>query len=285
MAAPPSPRAPSAPALPSASVLLLRDGPRDLEVFMVERHSAMDFATGATVFPGGKLDAGDGSALARSRSRGSSALDADEAALRIAALRETFEECGVLLARPAGRSELLDAARLAKIEARYRERLRSGACAIDELLSGEDLELACDLLVPFSRWITPEYAPKRFDTCFFLAAAPPDQVALHDGHESVDSLWTTVRDAVADAAAARRTIIFPTLANLQLLGESGSVAEALAAARERRVEPVLPVLARDDAGELVLQIGPECGFATRSVPLRKLSQAARDAASSLLDDA
>jgi hypothetical protein len=179
----------------------------------------------------------------------------------------------------------VDAARLAGIEARYRGRLLEGACTIDALLAGEDLELACDLLVPFSRWITPEYAPKRFDTFFFLAAAPPDQVPLHDGEESVDSLWTTVQDAAASAAAGLRKIILPTLANLQRVGESRSVAEALAAARERPVEPILPVLAKDGSGEVVLQIGEGWGYPTRSAPLRELSQAARDAAASLLDDA
>jgi 8-oxo-dGTP pyrophosphatase MutT (NUDIX family) len=285
MAAPPSTNAATAPARPSASVLLVRDGRCGLEVFMVERHEAMDFATGATVFPGGKVDEGDGSDLVRSHSRGIEKLTEEEAALRIAALRETFEECGVLLARPAGRPELVDANRLEGIAARYRERLLAGTCAIDALLAAEELELACDRLIPFSRWITPEYAPKRFDTFFFLAAAPADQVALHDGHESVDSLWTTVRNAAADAAAGRRKIIFPTLANLQLLGESGNVVEAVAAAHERRIEPIIPVLARDAAGEVVLRIGSRSGFATRSVPLRELSKAARDAAASLLDDA
>ncbi|MBW2419240.1 MAG: NUDIX domain-containing protein [Deltaproteobacteria bacterium] len=233
-----APTAP-APALPSASVLLLRDGRAGLEVFMVERHHAMDFASRATVFPGGKVDEGDWSVRARASARGARDLAAYEAALRIAALRETFEECGVLLARPAGRSELVSAPRLQGIAERYREHLRSGAGAIDELLAGEDLELACDLLVPFSRWITPKDSPKRFDTFFYLAAAPADQAALHDGYESVDSLWTTVADAADDAAAGRRKIILPTLANLRLLGESASVAEALVAASRRRVEPIL----------------------------------------------
>jgi 8-oxo-dGTP pyrophosphatase MutT (NUDIX family) len=239
MSAPPPPHPIPAPALPSASVLLLRDGLAGLEVFMLERHHAMDFADGATVFPGGKVDEGDRSALARRSATGAVDVAAGEAALRIAALRETFEECGVLLARPAGRPELVGASRLEGIAERYREHLRSGAGAIDELLSGEDLELACDLLVPFSRWITPEDSPKRFDTFFYLAAAPADQAALHDGHESVDSLWTTVADAAAAAAAGRRKIILPTLANLRLLGESTSVAEALTAASRRRIEPIL----------------------------------------------
>ena len=87
--------------------------------------------------------------------------------------------------------------------------------------------------------ITPKDSPKRFDTFFYLAAAPADQAALHDGHESVDSHWTTVEVAYADADAGRRKIILPTLANLRLLGERASVAEALPAASRRRFEPIL----------------------------------------------
>ncbi len=185
----------------AATVLLVRDGPLGLQVFMVVRHRQIEFASGALVFPGGKVDPED---------RELAGGDEDRAA-RVAAIRETYEECGVLLAERAA----------ASTEPFY-ERLRR-----------EAFSLALDALVPFAHWITPKILPKRFDTRFFIVAAPADQTAWHDGDEAVDSLWIEPARALAEGAQGRRTLLLPTRLSLELLGQSATAVEALAAARLR----------------------------------------------------
>jgi 8-oxo-dGTP pyrophosphatase MutT (NUDIX family) len=258
------------PARLSATVLLVRDGMRGLEVFMVERHHQIDFATGALVFPGGQLDAADANPALAARCAGAVDLDEASLALRIAAIRETFEEAGVLLARPHGERALVDAERLRGIEARHRAALNAGERTLAELVAAEDLELACDLLVPFAHWITPVFMPKRFDTWFFLVAAPPDQVALHDGHESVDSVWITPSDAEAARSAGRRTIIFPTLLNVRKLGRASTVADALASASSGPIVTVLPRI--EQRGETPVMVLPaDAGYDVVEAPLAESS--------------
>ena len=257
----------------AATILLVRDGASGLEVFMVERHHKIDFATGAMVFPGGKIEAGDSDPGLRSRCAGADSLAADALALRVGAIRETFEECGVLLARPRGTAALIAADRLRAIEARFRDRLNADEVGLLDVALAEDLELACDLLVPYAHWVTPEMVPKRFDTYFFLVAAPPDQVALHDGGESVDSVWTTAQHALAEAEAGRRTIIFPTLMNLNLLGLASDVADALGRTRARSLVTVRPKLGRTPDGKPELVIPPEAGYPPLPPALAKLSLA------------
>jgi len=260
----------SAP-IAASTVILVRDCARTggLEVFLVERHREIEFAGGATVFPGGKVDPSDCSSTLRERCRGGEALDDDALALRVAAIRESFEECGILLAHPrapvAGEA-LVSAARLADLWRRYRAPLARHSLSIEEFVEQENLELACDLLVPFAHWITPEGMPKRFDTHFFLVPAPQDQVAAHDGHELVGARWLTPGEALAEADAGRRSIIFPTRMNLAKLGRSSSTAQALAAAR---AHPVVTVLPRIDwrAGGAILRIPPEAGYDVVEAPV------------------
>jgi 8-oxo-dGTP pyrophosphatase MutT (NUDIX family) len=262
------------PAIPSATILLLRDGSRDLEVFMVQRHHEVDFARGALVFPGGKIDESDQEAGLRERCDGAPEAD-DEHALRVAAIRETFEESGILLARPRSSSELVDDDRLREIEGRHRGALNRGQTTLREIVEAEDLTLACDLLVPFAHWITPEIAPKRFDTHFFLVAAPPDQAALHDGRESVDSTWTTPEAALADADAGRCTIVFPTRLNLMKLGRSHGVGEALARAREATIVTVMPRIDQTEAGPM-LRIPAEADYDVLETPLATMAKVFRE---------
>ncbi|HET6305414.1 MAG TPA: NUDIX hydrolase [Myxococcota bacterium] len=246
--------------VPAATILLVRDAAAGLEVFLVERHHEIDFATGALVFPGGKLDPGDRDPRALARcARGPGPTDEAARALRVAAIRETFEEAGVLLARPRGSRALVDAARSREIGGRHRAGLLADAIALADVAETEDLELATDLLVPFAHWITPEFMPKRFDTHFFLVQAPPDQAAVHDGGESVDSTWATPAAALAEAEAGRRTIIFPTLLNLRKLGRSRSVAEALERARQGPIVTVLPRVERRE-GRAVVCIPAEADY-------------------------
>ena len=156
------------PARLAATVLMVRDGGSGLEVFMVKRHRQIEFASGALVFPGGAVDPGDGE-IAAAR------FDDRERAMRIAAVRETFEESGVLLARARGAAGWLAGERAGKIAAKH------GGRAFTEIVAAENLELGLDALILFAHWITPKGLPKRFDTHFYIVAAPADQVARHDG--------------------------------------------------------------------------------------------------------
>jgi 8-oxo-dGTP pyrophosphatase MutT (NUDIX family) len=233
---------------------------------MVQRHHRIDFARGALVFPGGKVDAGDGDAGLRSRVAGAEALEPAALALRIAGVRETFEECGVLLARGRGEPALLSEARVVALEGRYRARLLGGELGIGAIAEREDLELAADLLVPFAHWITPEGAPRRFDTHFYLVEAPQDQVAAHDGSESVDSVWIEPGRALEEGRAGRRTVVFPTRLNLRKLARSRSVQEALERARREPVVTVLPRIERVE-GEAVIRIPEAAGYGICEAPL------------------
>ena len=255
----------------ASTVILVRDRARTggLEVFLVERHREIEFAGGATVFPGGKVHPSDTSPSLRGRCRGSEALDDAALALRVAASRESFEECGILLARPrtpiAG-DALVSAAGLGDLWKRYRAPLARHTLSIEAFVVQENLELACDLLVPFAHWITPEGMPKRFDTHFFLVPAPQDQVATHDGHELVGARWLTPGEALAEADAGRRSIIFPTRMNLAKLGRSSSTAQAIAAARAHPVVTVLPRIDRRAEGA-VLRIPAEAGYDVVEAPV------------------
>ncbi len=243
----------------AATVLLLRDGARGLEVFMVVRHQQIDFASGALVFPGGKLAAGDSDPRVRARCGGADGLSADEIALRVGGLREAFEECGVLLARADNASELIGPERLLELGPRYRQALDRGEIGIADMLEAEHLVLALDALVPFAHWITPSFMPKRFDTFFYLAVAPPEQIALHDGTELVDSVWLRPADALEQAQSGQRTIVPATLLNVRKLGFSGTVDEALAAARSQIVVTVLPEVV-EQPGVLRLRIPASAGY-------------------------
>ncbi len=240
-------------ARPASTVMLVRDGASGLEVFMVVRHHKIEFASGALVFPGGSVDAGDFTIAADPARCGPVRLDEGSRALRIAAIRETFEECGVLLARPRGSTALLDGARGAAIGAKAERR------TFAELIAAEDLCLALDALTPFAHWITPLILPKRFDTHFFITAAPSDQIARHDGSEAVSSAWINPKRALGDADAGTYTIVFATRLNLQLLAEQDDVASALAAARARRIVTVEPVAVKTGTG-YTMRIPIEAGY-------------------------
>lgn len=247
-----------ATAVPSGTIVLLHDDPDEgLEMFMVVRHHQIDFASGALVFPGGKISAQDEDPGLAARCDGADP-DPVMRAVQVGAIREAFEEAGVLLARPAGSDAFVDGERLKTLEA-DRDALHGGELTILEFLEREDLHLACDALVRFAHWVTPEMMPKRFDTHFFIAHAPEDQVLVHDGHESVDSVWISPARAVADAEAGTRTVIFPTLRNVEMLGESDTVDAAIAAARAREVVTVLPWTEQRDDG-VWLRIPEAAGY-------------------------
>ncbi len=242
-----TPKSPAAPRAAS-TILLLRDGPTGLEVFMVVRHHEIDFASGALVFPGGRMETADVE-LAREGALFSDGLDETARALRIAAIREAFEECGVLLARPLGNERFVAAERASALD-------RSASFA--GLMAREGLLPATDALVPFARWITPAFLPKRFDTHFFLALAPPDHALAHDGRETVDSVWIAPRDAL-EGKDERFKLLFPTERNLWKLARHTDAASALAAARAAPVITVVPERTQIDGGP-GLRIPLEAGY-------------------------
>lgn len=258
---------PPAP-IPASTVMLLRDGADGLEVFMVRRATRMDFAAGALVFPGGKVDPPDRAPLLRQRCGDVGDVDDFQLALRIAAVRETFEECGVLLARPHGEPDLVPEARVRELETRYRDALTADEIGIDAVVMAEDLDLACDLLVYYAHWITPVIRPKRFDTHFFLAPTPPGQVAEHDGSESLDSLWTRPQAAIDSFVAGGYQVMFPTYCNLVKLDRNATVEDALAAGRAEPVVTVLGQHRKMPDGSRHVVIPKAAGYGVTEVPDR-----------------
>jgi 8-oxo-dGTP pyrophosphatase MutT (NUDIX family) len=250
-----------APARPAATILLLRDGPHGIEVFMVVRHQAIDFAGGALVFPGGRVEEADQELAARPGDcPNPDDLATDALAFRVAAIRETFEECGVLLARPRGSDALIDAATLKRLEDQHRAALNAGSIAFDAVLASEGLLPAPDLLVHFAHWITPASLAKRYDTHFFLAEAPAAHLAVHDGWEAVESLWITPAQALADTASGKYKLVFATAKNLEKLGRSNTVREAMATARASTVVTVQPKGTKLESGQRLMRIPEEAGY-------------------------
>jgi 8-oxo-dGTP pyrophosphatase MutT (NUDIX family) len=246
---------------PASTILLLRDGGGgEIEVFMMVRHYEIDFNSGALVFPGGSVDKGDQEIIARPELySGGEGLDANALSFRIAAIRETFEESGILLARPRGSKALVDAKRAAEIEASDRAALCDGKTTFLKVLSEHELLLDLGELVPYAHWITPEGMPKRFDTWFFLAAAPPEQIGAHDGKESTDSIWVSPREALAGGESGRFKLPFPTTRNLIRLGKQDNVKAALNDSKGKNIVTVMPVMTKLNGGRQ-LRIPLEAGY-------------------------
>jgi 8-oxo-dGTP pyrophosphatase MutT (NUDIX family) len=254
----------AAPPRPATTVLLLRpskkgDAGSPLEVFMVVRHHAIDSFSGALVFPGGKLEDSDGDARLKARCGGADKISAEELKFRVAGVREAFEECGVLLARKPGQRSVIAAADLKAIEQKWRGKLVKNEATMLDLVEAEDLEIATDLMTPYAHWITPTFVPKRFDTWFYLAEAPEDQLALHDGSESTDSVWIGAQEAIDEAKAGKRTLVHATTKNLELLAEGETVTGALSQASERKIVTVLPWVEQRD-GKKFLHIPEGAGY-------------------------
>ncbi|MEA2830458.1 MAG: hypothetical protein QOF22_1206 [Bradyrhizobium sp.] len=251
----------------ASTVLLLRDGVvpdglgrGEIEVFMMVRHYEIDFNSGALVFPGGSVDKSDQEIIARPELHsGGEGFDAGALSFRTAAIRETFEESGILLARSRGSNALIDAKRAGEIEAAHRTALCEGKTTFAEVLADNGLSLTLDALVPYAHWITPEGMPKRFDTWFFLAAAPPEQVGAHDGRESTDSIWLSPREALAGGESGRFKLPFPTTRNLIKLGKQTSVSAALEDAKGKPIVTVMPVMTKLNGGRQ-LRIPREAGY-------------------------
>lgn len=251
----------------AATVVLARDGAEGLEIFMLKRNMNSDFVGGAYVFPGGGVDPEDraddlGPVCAGRTDADASArlgIDAGGLAFWTAAIRESFEEAGVLLARGASGSHVdldgPDAARWAE----HRRAVDGGDRRLVEVCEAEGLQLAVDDLHYFGNWVTPEGSPRRYDTRFFVAAAPEGQTPLHDDHEVIANEWLRPADGLARALAGELTMLPPTMASLRAVEPYETVADLLAAAsaitevprivpRIREVEQLVYLLLPDDPG-------------------------------------
>jgi 8-oxo-dGTP pyrophosphatase MutT (NUDIX family) len=249
----------------ASTLLLIRNGSAGLEVFMVKRHHQIDFASGALVFPGGKVDAHDRDPALRVHADGSEALDDLHLSLAACAIREGFEESGILLARRAGSNDLISAEHATSLKD-WRPKLNASEVGLTEFLTKERLCLACDALIPFAHWVTPTFMPKRFDTYFYVAATPVGQLGRHDGSESVDSVWINPTEAMADK---QWTIIFPTKMNLLKLAHDNTAEGALSTARKTPVVTVLPEVVKRAEGTF-LTIPENAGYGKVEEPMGSL---------------
>lgn len=225
----------SVPAIPAATTLIVRDDP--LEVLMVRRRKA-SFYSSAMVFPGGLVEPEDASDDWLPHVQGAEALSSTERALRIAACREAYEEASILI---------------------------GGSCAVEskapflELVAKSGAALPLGEIVPFGHWITPERVRKRFDTHFFLCAAPDGAEACCDGDETVSLQWVRPIEALARAASRQQVLLFPQLMNMRWLAESRDVASAFESARRRPVISVTPRVERREHGTVII-IPEEAGY-------------------------
>jgi 8-oxo-dGTP pyrophosphatase MutT (NUDIX family) len=255
-------------AVPAATILIVRDAPANsgagLEVFMVKRHHQIDFVAGALVFPGGKASKGDFDAGLVEFARCHPDWSEEMRALGACAIREAFEESGILFAYDES-GAFVDSARLETLS-HYREKLEKNAISLLDMLRAEKLALACDRLVHFAHWVTPKNMPKRFDTHFFLAAVPQGHAGSHDGRESVDSTWIGPEEAIADRK--RWNVIFPTKLNLMKLAKSSNTKDALAAAAKAPPVTVEPWVEAGPDGQ-VLRIREDAGYEQTSANLRE----------------
>ncbi len=224
--------------------MVVRDAPNPsggtaLEVLMVRRNLRSDFVGGAYVFPGGAVDPLDGGAEAeaccvgRSDAEASALLGVPSGGLAywVAVVRETFEEAGLLLARRDTGPPLLagDPAEDTRF-ASERIAVNAGTRRFLDLCRDEHVLLTVGDIHYFAHWVTPRGAPRRYDTRFFVAAAPPGQVAAHDAGETIAEVWISPADALARHRAGEIEIIFPTIRNLQAIGRFATSSELLAAA-------------------------------------------------------
>lgn len=248
---------PAVPAVPrdAATVALVRDGVAGLEVFLLHRVTAMAFAGGMTVFPGGGVDRRDADTSVAWHGPEPSwwarcfGCEPDLArALVCAAVRETFEESGVLLAGPDAHSVVADTTPYAEA----RQALESREVSLAQFLADAGLVLRADLLRPWANWVTPPEEPRRYDARFFLAALPPGQHADGVTTEAEDSGWQRPAEALEDWKAGRRSLLPPTWMTLAELAEVHTVAEALAVPRQ--IAKIVPRVVRQ--GDVIRVVLP-----------------------------
>jgi len=259
---------PAAAPRDASTVVMLRDNPaHGLEVFLLRRHGLSDVLGGAYVFPGGKLDASDAELdaqrhLDQSAEHLHGALGEPELpiakaqGLFVAALREAFEESGVLFTTtPRSSNE---------------KRELAHQSPFNQMLSMHALQLQTSALVPWSRWITPRMPSitnKRFDTRFFVAAVPTDQEASHDNHEATESVWVQPRHALEQYWDGRIELAPPQIMSLAHLARHATVNDVLEAARSQRPPLVFPETFDENGARVLCYPGdPQHSVTTRALP-------------------
>lgn len=246
-------RPPEQPATPhpAATLVLLRDGGDGLQVLLMRRHRSSGFVPGAWVFPGGRVDPGDSGPALHERIRGLPGRSHPESAFWTAALRELFEETGVLLAVRADGSWTPDAAADGRVE-ELRQALMDDRASMMDVLEALDLVLAADGITHIAHWVTPVVEPRRYDTHFFAAALPPGGTVRPDPREMTDAEWFTPSDALARFERGELPMVFPTVKTLEMLRGHGSVEHALGSLRSREVPRILPRLVRTGRGVAIV---------------------------------
>ncbi len=248
---------------PSATLILLRDAVEGVEVFLMRRTDQAAAFSGAYVFPGGAVDPHDHvehwQSLGIDDANASRRLDLEHggAAYALAAIRECFEEAGLLLAYDAsGAPVRLDAVGNAADQEGLRKALAAGEINFVEFCLEHQLHPVIDQLIYFDHWITPFAEKRRFDVRFFLAAAPAEQIASHDNSETVAHAWLKPADALLRFKAGEILLVTPTVKTLEALAAHHSVAEIVAHfSRPRTIRSTLPYIARDSKGKRVLLPG------------------------------
>lgn len=240
--------------LPAATVTLVRDSAQGPEVLMMRRNMQSGFVPGTHLFPGGALDEADDTPELRALCAGMSDDDASRRlgigsgglAFWAAAIRESFEEAGILVAYEGGQRVIaLDQPARAERFRRHRHALNAGERGFIDIVRDEGLLLAADHLVYFSHWITPVGAPRRYDTRFFIGEAPPAQEALHDNQETISALWVRPAAALDRHRANDFDMRLPTVRTLEEFAAYDSVAALMQGMRNKRdIDANLPRITR-----------------------------------------
>lgn len=228
---------------PAATTVLLRDATDGIQVFLLRRNRTAGFVPGAWVFPGGRVDEAD----ADPALWGVGSAPAEPApAYWAAAVRELFEETGVLLARDEAGELVPDTTEPAWME--WRDALLEDRTTLRQLLDAHSLHIAPEQLVHFAHWITPVAEPRRFDTHFFVASLPAGVQATADRREMSDSQWLSPGEALDRFEAGTLPMVFPTVRTIETLAGFDTVDAAFRDLRGRAVRPVLPRLVRTAEG-------------------------------------
>ncbi len=245
-----------APAMPAATVTIVRDARDGIEVLMMRRNLKSGFVPGMYVFPGGGLDDADllfknnglCDCLDDATASGMLGVAADGLAYWAAAIREAFEESGLLLARNGAGSlvTLTDAEVAARFDAQRRQ-LNAGELDFAALIAAEGLQLAADQLVYFAHWITPVTAPRRYDTRFFMAEAPPEQEPFHDDHETIAATWISPAGALTLHQRGEFEMRTPTVRTLETFANCNDVASLRRSldSIQGNVRPLMPRIGKD----------------------------------------
>jgi 8-oxo-dGTP pyrophosphatase MutT (NUDIX family) len=245
-----------APAMPAATVTIVRDARDGIEVLMMRRNLKSGFVPGMYVFPGGGLDDADllfknnglCNCLDDASASGMLGVAADGLAYWAAAIREAFEESGLLLARNGAGSlvTLTDAEVAARFDAQRRQ-LNAGELDFAALIAAESLQLAADQLVYFAHWITPVTAPRRYDTRFFMAEAPPEQEPFHDDHETIAATWISPAGALTLHQRGEFEMRTPTVRTLETFANCNDVASLRRSldSIQGNVRPLMPRIGKD----------------------------------------